>query len=171
MKKIHAITIITLAGLLMSLSLSGNTKKRTAIMDFTANNTSEAYGKIVRNQVEVALYRTNHFEILERDKMELILKEQGFQLSGCTDTTCAVEIGKLLSVDYVVIGSIDRMGKFLITTKFIDIHKGIVAFADTEQAPVENDRPDAINRLALRASDMFKAEPSAVIAREEKKRR
>jgi hypothetical protein len=147
---------LTMALLCLALSLKGETKKRAAVMDFTANNTSLAYAKIVRNQIEVALYKTGYFDILEREKMELILKEQGLNVSGCIDTSCAVEIGKLLSVDFVVVGSLDKLGKFLLSVKFIEIQKGIVTHADTEYAVTENEIPDAIANLAQRASNMLK---------------
>ncbi len=130
------------------ISLRAGEKKRVAVMDFTANNTTEAYARIVRNQIEVSLYKTGLFEILERDKMELILKEQGLQVSGCTDTVCAVEIGKLLSVHYVMVGSLDKLGMYLISIKFIDIRKGVVTYADSAGAENDNAIPAALNKLA-----------------------
>ena len=104
--------IISLLLLLFSTKMFATEKKRLAVLDFSANNTSPTYARIIRNQIEVSLYRTNVFDILERNKMELILKEQEFETTGCIDTSCAIRIGKLLSVDYVALGSIDKMTAF-----------------------------------------------------------
>ena len=50
--------------------------------------------------------------------MNDILKEQGFQQTGCTDASCAVQAGQLLNVKYMIIGSVDRVGNiYSITLK------------------------------------------------------
>ncbi len=162
-ERILCILLLTLAA---SFPVTGTIKKRGAVMDFTANNTASAYAKIVRNQIEVALYKTGYFEILERDKMDLILKEQGLNVSGCIDTSCAVQIGKLLSVDYVIVGSIDRLGKFLLSIKVMDVQKGVVIYADTEHALTENDIPDAISTIAVKASKMLQSGDAKDLAAE-----
>ena len=41
-----------------------------------------------------------------------MLKEQGFQQSGCVSSECAVEAGKLLGVDQIVTGSIGKIGSY-----------------------------------------------------------
>jgi TolB-like protein len=58
------------------------------------------------------LINTGVFRVMERGKMDVILKEQGFQQSGaCTDQACIIEMGQLLGVDNMVTGSIGRVGK------------------------------------------------------------
>ena len=152
MKNIWIFLLTLMTSVLFSTALNAESRERIALLEFSANNTSKSYAKIVRNQIEVSLYKTNAFDIIEREKINLILKEQGFQMSGCTDTVCAVKIGKLLSVDYVIIGSINRMGQFIITVKFIDIHQGVVKLADSERAATEYEVHTAINSIAKRSA-------------------
>jgi hypothetical protein len=57
------------------------------------------------------LVKTNAFVVLERAVMDEILKEQGFQQTGCTTTECAVEVGKLLNVQKMVSGTTGKLGK------------------------------------------------------------
>jgi len=141
-----------LISLLFLTNASATQKKRIAILDFSANNTSPAYAKIVRNAFEVSLYKTGAFDILERNKIDLILKEQGFHMSGCTDTSCAVHIGKLLSTDLVVIGSLDKFGSFIVTAKMVDITKGNVLFADNARSADANGIQKAVDALAKRSA-------------------
>jgi TolB-like protein len=69
------------------------------------------------------LSNTGAFRVMERGKMDLILKEQGFQQSGaCTDEACIVEMGQLLGVDHMVTGSIGKVGKtFSVNVRMISI--------------------------------------------------
>ncbi len=46
--------------------------------------------------------------VLERSRIYSILKEQGFQQTGAVDFSTAVEIGKIVGVNAVFIGSVSR---------------------------------------------------------------
>ena len=55
----------------------------------------------------------------------MILKEQKFQHSGCTDSECAVEIGQLLNADVTVVGTVSKLGKtYTIDSRIIDVRNG-----------------------------------------------
>ncbi len=57
--------------------------------------------------------------------MENILREQGFQQSGCTLTECAVRAGRMLNVQKMVGGSIGRLNKtYAINISMIDVESG-----------------------------------------------
>jgi hypothetical protein len=66
--------------------------------------------------------------------MEEILKEQGFQQSGaCDETNCAIEIGKLLSVNQIILGSIGKVGKtYTLNIRAVDIGTGKIVSDITE---------------------------------------
>lgn len=58
------------------------------------------------------LLSTGKFRVMERDQMNGILKEQGFQQSGaCSDQACLVEMGQILGIEQLVAGSIGKVGK------------------------------------------------------------
>lgn len=52
------------------------------------------------------LAATGAFEIVERQRMEEILREQAMQLEGMVDDQTAVRVGRLLGVDAMVCGSV-----------------------------------------------------------------
>jgi len=63
------------------------------------------------NRFESEMIGQDSFLILERRRMDLILKEQGFQQSGaCAGSDCEVEVGQLLGVQKVFIGEVSRVG-------------------------------------------------------------
>jgi len=147
------IIILLLLFTAMQYSFATNQKKRVAILDFNAENTSKTYANAVRNLFEVALHKENAVEILERNQMESILKEQGFSLTGCTDSSCAVQIGKLLSADMVVMGSLNKLGRYTVATKFVSVSRGNIAFAESVEAVSEEDLRKEVGTLAVRVSD------------------
>jgi hypothetical protein len=46
--------------------------------------------------------------VVERDKLNLALKEQGLATAGAVDPTTAAKVGKILGVKYIVMGGIDK---------------------------------------------------------------
>jgi len=127
-------------------------RKKVAVLNFVPNNVPASYAAVVRDIVEVHLYKTNAFDILERSRIDAILAEQGFNQTGCSDTGCAVKLGQMLSVDMIVIGSVNRLTRFTITLKYVDVRKGSVEYADCEIARVEGAIEEAIDLLAVRSA-------------------
>ncbi|MDP8288062.1 MAG: CsgG/HfaB family protein, partial [Candidatus Electryonea clarkiae] len=67
------------------------------------------------------------FRVIERNNMEDILTEQGFQFSGCTSDECAVEVGQLLGVQQMIAGSISKLGELhTVSLRLIDVETGEV---------------------------------------------
>ena len=62
----------------------------------------ESESAIISERLRDILVSLNKYRVLERENMDEILNEQGFQLSGCTTNECAVEAGKLLNVNKII---------------------------------------------------------------------
>jgi len=68
------------------------------------------------------LVNTGAFVVVDRDKTEAALQEIGFQQSGCVSTLCAVQVGKMLTVQKMVTGSIGKIGKtYTVDVSVIDV--------------------------------------------------
>ncbi|MBN2402293.1 MAG: hypothetical protein JXN64_07815 [Spirochaetes bacterium] len=128
--------------------LSAENKKRIAVFDFDAKNAPKAYADIARDTLEISLYKSGTFVVLERGLIDIILKEQGLQMSGCTDTSCVVQIGKLLSADLVAIGSLSKIKTYTLTVKIVDIAKGSIVLAESEKAETDDDIETAVKQIA-----------------------
>jgi hypothetical protein len=74
-------------------------------------------GPAARNQIDTAFSEnstlSSKFSVIERDKLALVMKEQGLSQSGALDPQSAAKVGKILGVRYIVTGGID---KFTINT-------------------------------------------------------
>lgn len=114
-------------------SIYGQGKTSIAVLELDAGGISEYEAQVLTNRLRTELFKTNKFNVLERDKMDEILIEQGFQMSGCISTECAVEVGKLTGVQQMVAGTVAKIDNlFTIDIRLIDVETGKVVKTATE---------------------------------------
>ena len=98
-------------------SSARRTQARFAVLDFDASTSSTGYyygwlgigpAKGVSDLLTNALVKDGTYIVLERSKVEQILKEQNFGASGRLDASTAAQIGKILGADAVIIGTITQ---------------------------------------------------------------
>jgi len=80
----------------------GNVSK-IAVAEFEGPDGS---GELAAYKLTEYLVQTNRFTVLEREKFDKILQEQGLSMTGVIDQNSAVEIGKLLGVDALIFGNV-----------------------------------------------------------------
>ncbi|MBF0431669.1 MAG: PEGA domain-containing protein [Fibrobacteria bacterium] len=111
-------------------------KPNIAVLDLEAIAVSEIEAKSLTDKLRSELVKTGRFLVIERNQMDEILEEQKFQLSGCTNQECVVEVGQLLGVQEMITGSIGRVGSvYLVSLRTIDVEKGIVLKDINENVP------------------------------------
>ena len=81
-----------------------------AVLEFEGNGISSSEAKALSNRLRSELVTIGELTIIERGKMDEVLKEQAFQQTGCVSSECAVEVGKLLGVENIITGSISKVG-------------------------------------------------------------
>ena len=108
-----------------------------AVADFIGNNVSQADASIVAGFLRTELVNTRLYKVMDRSNMDTVLSEQKFQNSGCTEQECAVEIGKLLNVRRMFVGSLSKLlDNYYITVNVVDVGSGeIVASYDSDGVP------------------------------------
>jgi ankyrin repeat protein len=106
-----------------------------AISDFISQGVKQSEAGIVTEQLRAELHKTSKFRIVERSQMQEILKEQGFQQTGCTSDACAVEVGQLLGVRDIVVGTLGIAGSYtILSARIIDVQTGEVFVNETVRA-------------------------------------
>lgn len=154
-----------------SCVLAQDSKINIAVLDLDATNIKQDDAKFLSDRLRVELFETGAFNVLERDKMNVILHEQGFQMSGCTSLECAVEAGQLLNVKQMVAGSIGRIGNvYSITLRLIDVKTGsIVNTAKHDyQGELSEMLTGVIPEIARELSPQRKSKPKKVVTQNEK---
>jgi TolB-like protein len=105
-----------------------------AVTDLQAQGVTQSDAAVISEQLRYQLYHLGSFTVLERNQMENILKEQGFQQTGCTSEQCAIEMGQLLGVKQIITGSIGKVGSYsILNVRFIDVATGKIVFNESEQ--------------------------------------
>lgn len=131
--------------LLLSISSFASAKMRIAVMDFKAKRLPKATANMVSELIRTEMINVGKFTVIERAQMDEILKEQGFQQSGCTDMACAVKIGKMLSAKKMLVGTVMKLGKrIIINGRLVDVEKGIGIFGQKQDAKNEDALYDAV---------------------------
>lgn len=123
---------------------------RLAVLDLSAVNVPDFYAGTVRDRIEVSLYKSNKIELLERNKVQLVLKEHNLISSACKDDSCAVQIGKFLSATHVIVGNVTYLDRYTITLRVVDVARGKIVYADSESVPARPQIDGASMKIAAR---------------------
>lgn len=125
----------------LTSSLSYGKALNIAVNDLVGQGVDSTTTAVISERIRAELTGTNGFRVMERSQMEAILREQNFQQSGCTGNSCAVEIGQLLGVDHLVMGSIGMVGRsYTLTLRMVNAGTGEVVQTVSEdcRCPIED---------------------------------
>ena len=137
--------------LMLSLTLSARDKITLAVLDFEAKNTTPGNAEAVTDLLRTNLFNTGRFTVVERERIRQIFEEQRFQMGGFTDTDKAVEIGKVLNVQKIMLGTVNKLGDtYILNTRMVDVQSGAVDLAVSEKATGgEANLLEAIEKLSI----------------------
>ncbi len=113
--------------LLATACFAAADKPTCAVLTFDAKGGVTAeQASLLTDRFAAEMDRTGRYTLTSRQKMAEILKLQEFARSdNCSAAECAIEAGKLLSVRYMIYGSIARVGSlYTLNTYIADIESG-----------------------------------------------
>ncbi len=124
-------------------------KMRVAVLDLEPKNAPKGLTLAISDLLRVELIRLGVYEVLDRQNMNLILKEQAFQQTGCTSAECAVEVGQILNCEKMFVGSLARVGKrYFLSVQQINVETARVDYANSMEANNEESLPETAKVLA-----------------------
>lgn len=105
-----------------------------AVIDFDAPDISASARITLSNMVRKELVNLKSYIVVDRNNMNEILDEQGFQQSGlCTNVECMVQVGRLLGVRKIIGGSIGALGRrYVVDLKIVDVETGRIEIMESE---------------------------------------
>ncbi len=138
------------------MPLFSQQKSRVAVLPFGGVEVSKSEAKVITGLFETALVKTGVYNVIEQNQIAEILDAQAFSLSGCTDDACAVEVGKLLSAEMIIIGELALIGgRYIANAKIIDVAIGKNVNADSVSADDIGKMADTeINLLAYKLAGL-----------------
>lgn len=91
---------------------SVSSKERVAVLRFENSSTKkgdmEQIGIGLSDMLITTLVQTGKYEVIEREQLEKVLKEQKLGLSGFVDLDTAKKVGKILGLDALFIGKLTK---------------------------------------------------------------
>lgn len=132
MRKLFLVFVFVVAIVCLSSFTSEAAKAKVAVLDFEFGTIADRWwphdwdiGKGICDMMVTQLVKDGTYSVIERRKIEAVLNEQKFGASGLVNASTAAQIGKILGVKYVIIGSITQfsienkdVGLGFITQKF-----------------------------------------------------
>ena len=104
----------------------GTSGSTVAVVDFEARGISALEAQTLTDRFRTSVATTGVVRLVERRMMVELLEEQGFQQVGCTSDECAIEVGQLLGVEYMIGGAIGKVGEtFTIDARMISVETGV----------------------------------------------
>ena len=117
-----------------SISSAQNSRNYTlAVLDLEPNGVSqiEARGlsdklrshisQLIQNDSNIKI----KYELIERTQMDKIFEQFEIQNTGCVSDSCAVEFGKMLQCDRIVIGTVSLIGQtYSAIARIVDVESG-----------------------------------------------
>jgi len=118
------------------------------ILPFEAVKVSEADVAAVDSFIQQGFLTTGVYQVIEAAQRDQILG--GPDAAACTDNPCAVEIGRKLAADQVVLGTVALAeGRFIINAKILATANGRTLAADSISAARVEDLESACETLAI----------------------
>jgi hypothetical protein len=124
-----------------------------AVVDFDAQQYGgQVLGAQLADYVTDELVNTGLFDVVEREKLRTIMREQGFSGSGMVSPNSAVQMGQLLGSGYVLTGRVISLNKerrsfdgygvssemivctLVVSIRMFDTEKGVIVFSGRETA-------------------------------------
>ena len=109
-------------------NIIGNTSKKImsdniAMMDFEGIGVSIEEIRILTQRLASKIISLDVYQLLERSQIKQLIKDRKF--SDCVDAACAIEIGKLVGVQHMVIGTVSKVGNtYSVDSRIIEVESG-----------------------------------------------
>jgi len=145
-----------IAAILFATNIIAQTKPSIAVLNIDSKgivNNSEEMGYLVRLELE----KTGVYTVLDKYEVKEITSANKIDLSNCYSKTCLIETGKLLKVEKMLSGNVERFGeKIVISLRLIEVESGKVE--KTESTEYLN-LPEIQKMVAISVKKLVGQEP------------
>jgi uncharacterized protein YjbI with pentapeptide repeats len=114
--------LILIAAAWLSIAQDTNPAKTIAVLDFETIDCDISMGKKIAEIARLEIAGLKDYTLISREHLTAVLKEHELALTGCTENSCALEIGKVISAEKIITGRVMQAGNtFIFTIKYIDV--------------------------------------------------
>ena len=114
------------------------------------------------NLVRIEIGKLNLFEVMDKYDVEYVIQKNSLSISDCYGKLCLVEIGKTISVDKILTGSVELYGETIIVTlRLIDVSRNITE--KTQIKEFRNLQNELQSMIYLTLAEMFQLPGNTVL--------
>src|ERR1039457_7356238 len=117
MRRVRSLLFVLFAVLLASApttQAAGSAKPRVAVLELVDKSTHYYswyhVGRAAQDMMVTALVKGEAFRVIDRERLQALMQEKNLSLSGDVDPKTAVRVGKMLGVEYLIVGAITEFG-------------------------------------------------------------
>lgn len=154
---IKLLSILLVGFIILPLSAE---KYRIAILDFKkGNEISTEEAELISGLVRTKMVKQKNFTVIDRENVSKVFKEQALVQKGCTDSSCEVQIGKLLAANKIMTGSVAKLGNsYVINALVTDVEKGTTEVGENETVSSMDEMNKAVGRLTEKITEAMIAD-------------
>ncbi|MBI4422104.1 MAG: hypothetical protein HY554_00160 [Elusimicrobia bacterium] len=114
-------------------------RPRVAVLPFKDAPGSPGTGELAREAFASEILAVDQYEVIDRSALDKIVEEQKLAMSGAVDPAQAMQLGKLLGADGVIVGAVTEFqrrkllmfppAKVAVTARMINTKTGVVDWA------------------------------------------
>lgn len=117
-------TLIIIIVLIFSLSAQ---LPKAAFTGLSSKSVPSADLEALNAKLSIELHQSGFFDLLERQKLDQIFKEQALSQSGAIDDKLAVRIGSIAGCESIITGSLEKSDRFyILVLKTVSVETGRV---------------------------------------------
>ncbi len=132
-------------------------KSVVAVLNFEAQRgVSPTHVEMARTYMGHEFTQMGHFSMVDRVVLDAVMKKLAFQNGECASVECAVEIGKRVRAEYVLVGNVKKIGKdFVLTGQVVDVASGKMTASGSEEYSREEFVKIAVKGVARKLAAEF----------------
>lgn len=143
----------------------GQEKPLLVVLDMVTINSDAGVAQAASEIIRTELGGTMVFNLMERSKWIAAFGAKGLTAEQLDDTGKIAEKGALAGADFVVAGSLMKLGSTYTTAvRMVDVKKQSVVFSKTATANSEDNLPDACRGLAVQMGKLSPGTSTPLIA-------
>jgi len=104
---------------------------KVAVLPFEKVGVSSDNAKSITEIFTTKLVNSGYFDVVERNRLESLITEKKLQLSGLVAIDKAVRAGKILAVDKIIIGTVNKLvEEIFLNVSVIEVNNTKIEYAD-----------------------------------------
>jgi TolB-like protein len=125
--------------ILVLISVISAENPKLAILPLLNRGIDSSESHVISDALSDAFVHIKDIRVMERQQMNEILKEQGFEETGlCDSSECAIQTGKILGIDEIITGSIGKInGKYIMSLRRVSISSGEILASTSKSGPID----------------------------------